>query len=129
MSAMSLVLTVSKFLASAVFVAWLAVAGAYADLSGYWIFEAQTSDGLLRARLEFREENQKLWITLAIDNHLLKGEADTDGKQFSVLLMHSDGSGPGHDERIRLRGMLDGDRITGSFDNGTDRGTWVGRRE
>lgn len=96
-------------------------------LSGDWIFEAMTSDGLLRASLVLKENGNRLSATLAIDNHVLKGEGETDGTQFDVLLVHADGSGPGHSERLRLTGKLDGDRITGSFDNGADRGSWIGR--
>lgn len=98
-------------------------------LAGDWVFEATTSDGLLRAQLALEENGDKLSATLAIDNHVLKGEGETDGRQFDVLLVHADGSGPGHSERLRLTGKLDGDRIAGSFDNGTDRGSWTGRRE
>ena len=78
---------------------------------------------------EFREENRKLLITIEVDNHVPKGEGETDGKCFEVVLMHADGSGPGHHERIRLAGALENDRITGSFDSGTGRGTWVRIRE
>jgi len=106
----------------------LTMTPAASDLSGYWIFEAKTREGPLRGRLKFRE-NRKLLITFEVDNHVLNGEGGTDGKRFEVVLMHSDGSGPGHGERIRLAGTLENDRITGSFDSGTDRGTWVGIRE
>ncbi|MBI4443267.1 MAG: hypothetical protein HY649_07825 [Acidobacteria bacterium] len=100
-----------------------------ARLSGNWIFEAETSEGLLRARLALEEDGEKLAATLWIDNHVLKGEGETDGTQFEVLVVHADGSGPGHTERLRLAGRLDDDKITGSFDNGIDRGSWTGRRE
>lgn len=100
-----------------------------AGLSGNWILEAQTSEGLLRARLALEEDGKKLSGTLWIDNHVLKGEGKTDGWEFDVLLAHADGSGPGHSEQLRLTGKLEGGRISGSFDNGTDRGAWTGRRE
>ena len=118
-----------KVIARFVVIYMLTMTSAAADLSGHWIFEAKTRDGSLRGRLEFREENHKLSITFEVDNHVLKGEGETDGKRFEVVLMHSDGSGPGHDERIRIAGTLENDRITGSFDSGTYRGAWVGIRE
>lgn len=100
-----------------------------ASLSGNWLFEAETSEGLLRARLAFEKDGKKLFATLWIDSHVLKGEGETDGTQFDVLLVHADGSGPGHSEQLRLTGKLEGDGIAGSFDNGTDRGSWTGTRE
>ena len=118
-----------KLIARFVVIYMLTMTSAVADLSGHWIFEAKTREGPLRGMLEFREENRKLLITFEVDNHVLKGEGETDGKRFEVVLMHSDGSGPGHGERIRLAGTLEKDRITGSFDSGTDRGNWVGIRE
>jgi hypothetical protein len=79
-------------------------------------FRSETGAGPLRRRLESREQNHKLFITFEVDNHVLKGESETDGKRFAVVRVHSDGSGPGHGERIRLAGTLENDRITGSFD-------------
>jgi hypothetical protein len=55
-------------------------------LAGNWIFEARTSDGLLRARLALEEDGEKLSATLRIDNHVLKGEGKSDGTQFEVKL-------------------------------------------
>src|SRR5262245_6016702 len=118
-----------KLIARFVVIYMLTITSEAADLSGHWIFEAKTGEGPLRGRIEFREQNHKLFITFEVDNHVLNGESETDGKRFAVVLMHSDGSGPGHGERIRLAGTLENDRITGSFDSGTDRGTWVGIRE
>lgn len=98
------------------------------QISGNWILEASTSDGLLQAKLTLEENGKKLSAALAIDNHLLKGEGETDGTQFEVLLTHADGSGPGHSKRLSLSGRLKGDRISGWFDNGTDQGSWTGRK-
>jgi hypothetical protein len=99
------------------------------EFTGYWSFEARTSDGPIPGRLELREEGKSIFVTFWIDSHVLKGEGETDGKQFTVLLTHADGAGAGHSERIRLTGKLDGNALSGAFDNGTDRGAWVGTRE
>ncbi len=71
-------------------------------LSGEWIFEARTSEGSLRAKLALQEDGNKLVATLWIDNHVLRGAGDTDGTRFEVRLVHADGSGPSHSERLRL---------------------------
>jgi hypothetical protein len=114
-----------KLILSSILIVNIVVTGAsLLSLSGNWIFEANTKDGLLRADLELREQNDKLLVMLKIDNHVLTGDSETDGERFSVVLMHSDGSGPQHTERIRLIGGLDGRTLTGSFDNGIDHGTW-----
>jgi hypothetical protein len=118
-----------KVIARFVVIYILTMTSAAAALSGHWIFEAKTGEGPLRGRLEFREEHRKLLVTFEVDNHVLKGEGETEGKCFEVSLTHSDGSGSGHGERIRLVGIFENDRVTGSFDSGTDRGTWVGIRE
>ncbi len=100
-----------------------------AGLSGSWTFEAMTREGPLRAKLALSQQGTQLSATLWIDSHVLKGEGTTDGTRFEVLMAHSDGSGTGHSERLRLTGSLTGREIKGSFDNGTDRGSWTGRRE
>jgi hypothetical protein len=115
----------------AVFVAGmiLAAGSGVFELSGSWIFQAKASDGLISGRLQLREDGRNLFVTFWIDNHVLQGKTETDGKEFAVVLTHSDGSGEGHRQRIRLTGKLDGNTLSGSFDNGTDRGAWVGMRE
>jgi len=119
-----------KLILSSILIVNIMVTGAsFSNLSGSWIFEANTNDGLLQAELELLEQNNNLLVTLKIDNHVLSGETATDGEHFSVVLTHSDGTGPGHSERIRLIGALDGQKLSGSFDNGTDRGTWRAGRK
>jgi len=98
-------------------------------LSGDWLFESETSEGLLQAWLVLMEDGKKLHVMLWIDNHELRGEGLTDGTQFEAVLAHADGDGPGHSERVNLTGKLSGDTISGSFDNGVERGSWTGKRK
>jgi hypothetical protein len=114
----------------AISVAFVLVAGISAlELSGEWTFESKESRGSISGTLELREVSRDLFVTFWIDGHVLNGKGQTDGKEFTVVLMHSDGSGAGHSERVRLTGALEGDTLSGYFDNGTDRGAWVGVRK
>ena len=102
--------------------------------SGLWTlrradFEARASEGSRRAKLGLQEDGKKLVTTLWVDRHVLRGTGNTDGTRFEVLLVHADGSGPGHSDRLRLIGNLDRGEISGSFDNGDDRGSWTAWKE
>lgn len=98
-----------------------------AGLSGSWVFEPRIQ-GSIRGTLLLEQNERKLTATLRIDNHVLKGEGQTDGNRFDLMLTHADGSGPAHSERLRLAGQLDGDRIIGIFESETDGGYWLGTR-
>jgi len=104
------------------------VASAAPILSGDWLFGAETEDGLLQARLKLHQESELLAAVLWIDNRLLSGYGQTDGTQFDVVMTYADRSGANPDLRVRLKGKLAGDRISGTFDNGTDSGNWTGER-
>lgn len=108
--------------------ALLTIVWAASNLSGDWIFESRAGGTSLRARLNLQEDGGRLSATLWIDNHVLKGEGRTNGTRFAVSVVHADGSGSGHQEQVYLTGKLEGDKIEGSFDNGTERGAWSGRR-
>src|SRR4029078_1744154 len=70
-----------KLILSFILIVNIMVTGAsFSNLSGSWIFEANTNDGLLQAELELLEQNNNLLVTLKIDNHVLSGETATDGE-------------------------------------------------
>jgi hypothetical protein len=98
------------------------------DLSGHWIVELKTTEGILPAKMELRQDGRTLFAALWVDNHTLQGSGETDGEQFEIVVSHSDGTGPGHSEHIRLTGKLNGNMIAGQYDNGTDRGAWTASR-
>jgi len=101
----------------------------FSGFSGEWIFEARTNEGSLRAKLALKEDGKKLDATLWIDNHVLKGSTASDGDRFEILLVHADGSGPAHSERLRLIGKIERGELSGSWENGEDRGSWTARKQ
>ena len=98
-------------------------------LTGSWLFEAKTSDGLLRAKLVLTQTGEDLQGTMEIDRHVLKAEGKTDGAGFKLVFVHADGSGPGHADRLTLTGKMTGDKLSGGWDDRTNTGKWTGTRE
>ncbi len=98
-------------------------------LTGSWLFEAKTSDGLLRAKLVLTQTGEDLQGTVEIDRHVLKAEGKTDGAEFRLVFVHADGSGPGHSDRLTLTGKLTGDKLFGNWDDRTSNGAWTGTHE
>ena len=100
-----------------------------ADLTGIWLFSAETDDGLLRARLTLQATEPQLSARMKIDQHVLEGSGTVKGDEFDVQLQHAVSPGSSdHSDRVHLRGKLDGDQLKGTWDDGTNRGEWTGTR-
>ncbi len=100
-----------------------------ADLTGIWLFSAETDDGLLRARLTLQAAEPQLSARMKIDRHVLEGSGTVKDHEFDVQLQHAVSPGSsGHSSRLHLRGKVDGDQLKGTWDDGEHRGEWTATR-
>ena len=112
-----------------ILIAVLTSAAQAADFTGIWLISAETDDGLLRARLTLQATASQLSARMNIDRHALEGSGVVQGDEFDVQLQHAVSPGSsGHSSQLRLRGILDGDQLKGTWDDTTNCGDWTGTR-
>ena len=100
-----------------------------AELTGIWLFSAETGDSVLRPRLTLQAAEPRLSARLEIDRHVLEGSGTVKGDEFDVQLQHAVSPGSaGHSSRLHLRGKLDGDQLKGTWDDGEHLGEWTATR-
>ena len=100
-----------------------------AELTGIWLFSAETGDGVGQARLTLQATEPRLSACLEIDRHVLEGSGTVKGDEFDVQLQHAVSPGSdGHGSRLHLSGKLDGDQLKGTWADGEHRGEWTATR-
>ena len=107
----------------------LVTAAQAAELTGIWLFSAETGDGVLRPRLTLQAAERRLSARLEIDRYVLEGSGTVKGDEFDVQLQHAVSPGSdGHSSRLHLSGKLDGDQLKGTWADGEHRGEWTATR-